>query len=278
MASVTPSELVDLIEIRSDLLILQGSLNPSDTEAYNASRIPGALLFDVRVCSDRISPLPFTIPPEDVFEKYVRRLEIVRRRAVAPSTRVIVYDASANGIVSAARIWWMFRLFGHDRVSVLSGGLAGWKENRDDVETGEPAPIDRSALFDVDVDGERFVAALRPDLVENFEGVVRNVDEKRFQLIDARSPADFALGSIAGAKNLRFLDVVDDERRIKSKEALDRLFDDAGIDLRAPLAAFCRSGVTTCCVVLAAFICGNSQVAVYDGSWTEWTAERSEKI
>jgi len=271
MASVTPTELADLIENRSDVVILQGSLNPSDTAAYSAERIPGALLFDVKLCSDENSPFAFTVPPEDVFEREVRRIELLRRRGIAPSTRVIVYDASANGIVSAARIWWMFRLFGHDRVSVLSGGLAGWKEDRkDNVETGEPAPMDRSSDA---VGGEKAVVALRPDLVKYYDDVVRNVDEKRFRLIDARSSADFGLGSIAGAKNLCFLDVVDDERRIKSREALQRIFDDAEIDLQgAPLVAFCRSGVTTCCVVLAAFICGNTRVAVYDGSWTEWTA------
>lgn len=102
---------------------------------YDAAHIPEARFFDIDEISDTSSPLPHMLPP---VEKFVSR---VRAMGIGDGHRVVVYDQ--DGLFSAARVWWMFRVFGHADVAVLDGGLKKWIAEGREVDDMPPVMRDR---------------------------------------------------------------------------------------------------------------------------------------
>jgi 3-mercaptopyruvate sulfurtransferase SseA len=116
----------------ADLVVLDATFflpaqNRSAAGEYLAGHIPGAAFFDIDAVADPDSPLPHMLPSPQQFAEAVGRL------GIANTTQVVVYDA--NTFMASARVWWTFRVFGHDRVSVLDGGLVRWKALGHAVET-----------------------------------------------------------------------------------------------------------------------------------------------
>jgi thiosulfate/3-mercaptopyruvate sulfurtransferase len=182
----------------------------------------------------------------------------------------VVYDTV--GLYSAARVWWMFRVFGHEAVSVLAGGLPRWLTGGYPVESGAPALAPAS-----------FAATARDDaLVRSFEQVRAVLDDGSAQIVDARARARFdgsdpgprpelARGHIPGSRNVPFDAVLDDDdSALNDAAAIRRAFADVGVDPAKQVVATCGSGITACTLALALAAIGAKQVAVYDGSWTDW--------
>lgn len=228
-------------------------------------RIGNAREFDIDDIADIDSDLPHMLPDASVFEAKLRDLGIGRDDAV------IVYDQTGIAM-AASRAWWMFRVFGHDNVAVLDGGLPKWMaEGRplNTEETGKPEPGD-------------FAATFRAELVRTLEQVDANIHARTEILLDARDSGRFTgitpeirqgitAGHVPGSLNTPFMELIDhDTGTLKGAEALQALFDQAGVDTSKPLATTCGSGVTACVVALALHRLGHENVPVYDGSWTEW--------
>ncbi|ESP04642.1 hypothetical protein LOTGIDRAFT_237288 [Lottia gigantea] len=252
-----------------DFRILDASWHLPNTgrnalKEYHEGHIPGALFFDIDGCADKTKSTAHMLPPAKDFEEYVGNLGINN------NTHVIVYDNNAKfGVFSAQRVWWTFRVFGHETVSILEGGLPLWIQSGNPVTTAEtPTPTKES-----------FKSNFNENLVISIQQVETNIKEKKFQLVDARpngrfegvSPeprADIKPGHILNSVNLPFTKVVDEAtRHILPEEELKKLFNDAGVDLNKPITASCGSGISACTIALAAYICGKKDVAVYDGSW-----------
>ncbi|KAG8049213.1 hypothetical protein GUJ93_ZPchr0009g1369 [Zizania palustris] len=162
-------------------------------QEYQVAHIPGAVFFDVDGISDRTSSLPHMLPSEKAFSAAVSSLGIYNKDGI------VVYDG--KGLFSAARVWWMFRVFGHDKVWVLDGGLPQWRASGYDVESSASsdailkASAAREAVEKV-YQGElvgpsTFEAKLQPHLIWNLDQVKENIDAKTHQLIDARSKPRF---------------------------------------------------------------------------------------
>ena len=230
---------------------------------FQEAHIPGAAFFDIdRIC-DPESALPHMLPSPDLFARSVAALGIGNR------SHIVVYDTV--GLYSAARVWWMFRVFGHQEASVLAGGLPRWLVEGRPVESGKPAIV--PAEF----------AAERDDaLVRSFEQVRANLTGRRAQVIDARAAArftgadpgprpDLARGHIPGSRNVPFAAILDgDGATLGETAAIRRVFAAAGVDPARPVIATCGSGITACTLALALAAIGAEDVAVYDGSWSEW--------
>ncbi|MGE5475103.1 MAG: 3-mercaptopyruvate sulfurtransferase [Bacteroidales bacterium] len=231
-------------------------------EEYESCHIPGAVYFDVDEIADTSVPLPHMLPPPEKFASRVRKL------GLGNGHKVVVYDTAGLG---AARVWWMFRVFGHRDVAVLDGGLTKWKQEQRPLEDLPPMPRDR-----------HFLPHFNATLVRSFEQVRANVDSKREQVIDARSAGRFAatapeprptrlVGHMPGAVNVPFTDLINEANKtMKSAAELKARFDAAGVDFSRPLVASCGSGMTACTLALALYLIGYPDTAVYDGSWTEW--------
>jgi len=239
----------------------------SDRDAraeYDAQHIPGAVFFDIDEIADTESGLPHMLPPAEKFASRVRRL------GLGNGNRIVVYDAQGFTL-AAARVWWMFRAFGHRDVAVLDGGLPKWLREGRPTEDLPPVPRTR-----------HFVAHLTHPWVRSFDQVRALVGTGREQLVDARGAARFrgdapeprptrAVGHIPGAVNVPFTDLIDErERTMAPASVLAARFADAGLDLGRPIVASCGSGVTACTVALALYLLGAGEIAVYDGSWAEW--------
>ncbi|KAJ7534290.1 hypothetical protein O6H91_13G088200 [Diphasiastrum complanatum] len=158
---------------------------------FKGLHIPGSLFFDLEAISDVTSDLPHMLPSEGAFSAAMSALGITNEDAV------IIYDG--NGIFSAARVWWMFRVFGHKNVSVLDGGLPQWCQFGFPLDTvtsqAELEKIEAAALAvknfyqGQQVPTGNFKASLQKDLVWSSEQVMKNLEDETFQHIDARTKA-----------------------------------------------------------------------------------------
>jgi thiosulfate/3-mercaptopyruvate sulfurtransferase len=181
---------------------------------------------------------------------------------------VVVYDV--RGVVSAARVWWTFRAFGHEAVAVLDGGLRKWRAEGRPVEAGIPRPVPRA-----------FEARRRPELVRDLDAMRANLTARAAQVLDARSAGRFAGtepepraglrgGHIPGSLNLPYETLYAPDGTLKPPDALRGAVQAAGVDLARPIVTTCGSGVTASVLALALHRLGRPDVAVYDGSWSEW--------
>lgn len=248
-----------------DVKILDASwylpTEPRDTfQEYQSTHISGAQFFDIDVIADTSSDLPHMVPSADVFREHVESM------GISNSETVVVYDT--HGIFSAPRVWWLFRVMGHVNVFVLDGGLPKWvAEGR--VTSDRPV-TPRQGNFDIQLDADRIFDAAA-------------VLGTAAQVIDARPPARFAgqaaeprpntrSGHIPNSSNLFFKDVLNDGRTLKSEAELRQTFADAGVDLTKPIVTSCGSGVTAAVLTMALKQLDHPDVALYDGSWSEWGA------
>lgn len=229
-----------------------------------AAGIQGAVEFDIDAVADPAAPLPHTVPSAADFARHVAAL------GISNNDSIVVYDQTGMSF-AAARVWWMFRLFGHDDVRVLDGGLPAWLAA--DLPLAPKTPPAAQGDFQPHV---------RPELLKLREDMLANIDAQGFTALDARDPRRFAgsiaeprggmaTGHIPKSRNVFFGSLIDPENgRLKQAAELRAVFDDSGVDLAKPLACTCGSGVTACVVALALHEAGHKDAAIYDGSWSEW--------
>lgn len=237
--------------------------DPRDAKAdYRAGHIPGAVHFDIDAIADHTTGLPHMMPSADDFARAVGAM------GIGNTDTVVVYDHA--GLFAAARVWWMFRAMGHDRVKVLDGGLPKWTHEGRALETRIPGPEPKT-----------FRAALHHELIRDFDAVMGVVANKNAQMVDARSRARFLAqepepragvrgGHMPGASNVHFRSLLNADGTFKPPAELRTIFQQAGVDLQKPIVTTCGTGVTAAIVMLALGEIGTHDVALYDGSWTEW--------
>lgn len=229
---------------------------------HAAAHIPGAVHFDIDAIADRSSRLPHMLPDAATFAREVGRL------GIGDGDRVVVYGG--RNMIASARVWWMLRVFGHERVAVLDGGFPAWRAEGRPVAAGVDKPAPR-----------RFTPRVRPELVRDLDAMRANVVARREQVVDARSHGRFVAteaeprpglrgGHIPGSANLPYDRLFDAGGRLLPSPAVRRLFGDAGVDPDKPVVTTCGSGVSAAVLSFALHALGRPDAAVYDGSWTEW--------
>nr|XP_054763424.1 thiosulfate sulfurtransferase-like [Lytechinus pictus] len=239
-------------------------------DAHGKQHIPGSLYIDLNQLRNKDTSYYFTIPTSEFFAEFVGKT-----LGIDNNTHVIVYENDPYySIMTAPRIWWMFRYFDHGVVSVLDGGLQQWvAENRRVTDEATPAP--QPANFKV--------TRTRTEIFKNFDDILENVKETKFQLMDSRPvewydgtlPSPYPglkLGIMKMAVNIPFPNILTEgSSKFKKPDDIKSLFHSKGIDLSRPLTSTCFVGVTACILAFSAFLVGKEDVAVFDGSWDEYS-------
>jgi thiosulfate/3-mercaptopyruvate sulfurtransferase len=253
---------------RPGLVVLDATwYMPGDTRdaraQFEAGRIPGARFFDIDLIADRESGLPHMVPAAIQFAQLVGEL------GVSNDHRVVFYDQV--GVFSAARGRWMLRLFGHEQVAVLDGGLPKWRAEGRALESG-PAGTPEPAVFRT---------ALRARLLRGLGDLLENLNSRRELVLDARSADRFHArvgeprpglrrGHMPGAHNLPFGELLTPAQTLRSREELRERFARAGVQENTAVVTSCGSGMTAAILNLGLAVAGLPEGALYDGSWAEW--------
>ena len=243
--------------------------NPKDE--YLKEHIPGALFFDIDDLSDEKSSLPHMLPSTVKFASRMKKM------GVGDGMRIVVYDTL--GLFSAARAWWTFRAMGHEDVAVLNGGLRKWKAEGRELEEGPPRKRTE----------RHFTPLLNASLIRDLDDIKKVISKHTAQLVDARPAGRFEgkepeprpglrAGHLPGARNVPSQTLITADGTLKPEAELAKIFAEAGIDPKQPVVTTCGSGVTASILSLALAVLGQTNAAVYDGSWAEWGADASLPI
>lgn len=251
-----------------NLVLLDGSFKlpgatPTAAEDYASRHIPKARFFDIDDIADHDTSLPHMLPTAEALEAYAADL------GISNDSVIVVYDTP--GLMSAGRVWWTLRIFGHDKVAVLNGGLRKWQAEGQPV-TAEVPPVAKGT----------FKASFDATAVRSKAQVLANLESRAEQVIDARSAGRFTAeekearpglrsGHIPGSVNLPFNALTDPQTgELLDVAKIRAAFEKSGLDLSAPVIASCGSGVTAAALAFGLHLAGKDDVAIYDGAWTEW--------
>ena len=224
--------------------------------------IPGASFFDIDKIKDNDSDLPHMLPPSAMFNSTVRKL------GIGDGHKVVIYDGL--GMRSAARLWWMFKVFGYSDVVVLDGGFPKWvKESKSTT-----ADITEKEIRHLTIYEDKSIVADRDD-------VLRATKLNHCSIIDARSEGRFMgtapeprsglrSGSIENSINVPYETLLNEDSTFKSKREIIDIFSKKGVVFNNYIITTCGSGVTAAVLYLALDEIGCSKISLYDGSWAEW--------
>jgi len=254
----------------SSLVVLDASAHLPDAERdpraeFAAAHIPGARFLDLDGLKDLDSPVPAALPTAQQFAARMAEL------GINDGDRLVIYDDSA--VKTSARAWFICRMHGIAEVAILDGGLGKWRAEGRPLEAGAGT-------------AGRGAVAVRsgPGAVRSKADVLAIVASDGEQLLDARGAGRFTgaepeprpgmvSGHIPGSRNLPFGRMLKPDGTFRDEAGLRAAFAEAGIDLDKPVVTTCGSGVTAAVLLFALHLLGKDDVALYDGSWSEWGAD-----
>ena len=238
-----------------------------DTTQYASGHIPGAIAFDWQ------TQLQDTVARDIISRKEFEAL--VSRAGIAADTHVVLYGDNNNWF--AAYAFWLFKLYGHEQVSLLDGGRKKWLA--EERPTTEDVPVYPATSYSV--------SAVHDDLRADRDFVRARLNSPDFTLVDVRSVAEYTgeiiappgmtetaqrPGHIPGARNIPWAQAVAEDGTFKSADELTKLYRTKGVTGETKdTVAYCRIGERSSHTWFALkYILGYENVRNYDGSWTEW--------
>ena len=240
---------------------------PDGRSLYQDGHIPSAIYFDIDEIADQESSSPHMLPSASVFAENVGALGLTN------DDEVVVYDS--NGFFASARVWWMFRAMGYEKIRVLDGGLNAWKAAGGDVETDVSTP--EPAVFR---------AELNPALLKSMDQMRDHIASSDVNILDARATGrftgtspeprpDLPSGHMPGSFCVPSTELIQADGHLKSAQELKPLLEPY---TSSSIVTTCGSGVSAAVISLALARLGEWDTALYDGSWSEWAANSDNPI
>tara|TARA_B100001741_G_C16469631_1_gene559322 strand:- start:10 stop:819 length:810 start_codon:yes stop_codon:yes gene_type:complete len=240
------------------------STNRNAKKEYNERHIKGAFFWNIDEHSDKSSPYPHMMANSNYWNK------MIMSYGIKNEDHVIVYDFS--DLYSSCRLWFALKYFGHEKVSVLNGGMKKWlkekKETSDKIEKIEKV--------------DNYKIKENADWIKAKSDVDLNIENNYFQMVDARSRerfegkvdeprSDLKKGCIIGSKNIPYKKCINPETNtFKTKPELIEIFNQNKVDTSKPIVFTCGSGVTACVLGMAYSLISGKNAVIYDGSWSEY--------
>ena len=231
---------------------------------YEAGHIPGAYYLDLQQdLSDAGSDFRFTVPSVAQFEA------VMRHAGIAESDTVVVY--AANHPMWACRAWWLFKVFGHERVLVLDGGLPGWQAQGFALSTDQGS-----------VSASTYQARFHPEMVTDGAALSAQLSDPSLCLLNALSTQQFdgtgphygRPGHIQGSISTPYSQFLDDQFCFLEAAGLQMIFDQAGVTPDKRVATYCGGGIAASIPILALALLGRTEgIKLYDRSLSEWAAQ-----
>jgi len=258
------------VKILDSSFYLPAENRDADAE-FLSSHIPGAQRFNIDLVCSSDTDLPHMFPDPITFA------DAVGDMGISNDDTIITYDGGK--MTGACRVWWMFRAFGHNAVTVLDGGFSKWIKESREVEHTITEP--RSA---------KFCSDYQDQMVRSVHDILQLVDKGgETQILDARGTGRFdgtevepragiQSGHMPGAMNLPYDKLLNEDGTLRSSSQLQDLFCDAGIDLSLPVVTTCGSGVSATLLLLGLVTIGHEANMLYDGSWSEWGSRNDTPI
>ncbi|GAM23559.1 hypothetical protein SAMD00019534_067340, partial [Acytostelium subglobosum LB1] len=243
--------------------------NHNIRKEFEEAHIQSAVLFDIDEVCDKTVNLPHNLPSVDFFQQ-----EVGARLGISSDDHVVIYDTRGT-YVASARAWWTFLTFGHnpDKLSILFGGLPAWQRAGLPTVQGKIAPAAQPATYK---------ATFNPSMVKTRADLENNMNDKKYQVVDARVAdrfygrvdeprAGLRRGHIPGALNVPWVEIVNNAQGgYQDKDKVLALFKTNGIDVNKPVLTTCGSGTTAAVLTLGLYSFGYPLAPIYDGSWSEW--------
>jgi thiosulfate/3-mercaptopyruvate sulfurtransferase len=263
---ISVHKLHELIQAKTALHVLDTTYilpNSTPLDNHYKHRVPTARFLDLKALSDESSGLTLTMPTEERFIEFMRRLNVKKNK-----TPLVLYDFNN---VTSPRAWFMFKVFGRENVTVLDGGLHKWLAENLPTETGE------YNLYPMKDEGKGYAYKKKNSLIKSYEDIQKIRKDKKKVIVDARPEKGFKDGNIENSVNCPSDTVYNADKTFKSPEEIRKIYEQAGINLEKGIVNMCRIGHSASINLFAMELAG-VESKLYDGSWEEWSKKLAEKV
>lgn len=243
------------------------------TDLYEEEHIKDAQHFDTEKVVTKTTTQRRNLVHPLQFQIYARQL------GIDDDCHVVLYDhgETYNSLITATFVWWLFKVYGHTKVSVMNGGLPEWKAKQYETDSGPSANKKEG----------NFVAKWDPKWIVTFDDVMLNFQKSVYNLVDSRKLVDFTgerkhklaatAGRIKGAISLPTDHILNKDGSLKSVAELKEIFKNQGLKKEQPYIVYCNTSMQASAMYFAMVQCGYD-AKMYDGSWVEWSHRAPDNL
>lgn len=208
------------------------------------------------------SPYPNMLCLPDQLEK------TMEEKGISNSTTIVIYDSNQN--MDSARLWWSLKIYGHNKIKVVSGGMNALKKKGLTISTGIPNPP-KGTYKAAPINTE--MLAVKKDIKNQI-----NQDDPNTHIIDTRSLEEYSEGTIPGSININFVENNYTDQRYKPARQIRNRYQEEGFKIDDTIIIFCKSSVRGAQTYLALYDAGFRNLKLYDGAWIEWSASPANPV